>query len=315
MASIQKLATGWRVQIAKLGIRDSRMFVTKNEAQAWARIREQEISDGAGRTISRKTLHDAIDQYILVTAPQRNGYRWEKVRLERFKRELPNVQLRDLTTAIISAWRDGMRKIKKDSSVRRDMELLRSVIEVARTEWKWISSNPVSEVKKPRKPPNRTRTIAPEEVKTILDKLGYSEQGEIATKRQEAALCLLIALETGMRASEILRAKIDGKIAHLDKTKNGDARDVPLSKRARELYDRVPSGFTVSSATLDASFRWARDNSGMHGFTFHDSRATACTRLAKVVDVLTLARILGHRDIRSLQIYYRETAESIADRL
>ena len=208
-----------------------------------------------------------------------------------------------------------MRKVKKDSSVRRDMELLRSVIEVARTEWKWISANPVSEVKKPRKPPNRTRTISPEEVKTILGKLGYSEEGEIATKRQEAALCLLIALETGMRASEILRAKIEGKIAHLDKTKNGDARDVPLSKRARELYERVPNGFTVSSATLDASFRWARDNSGMHGFTFHDSRATACTRSAKVVDVLTLARILGHRDIRSLQIYYRETAESIADRL
>lgn len=291
------------------------MFVTKTEAQAWARIREHEIEEGAGRTVSRKTLHDALDQYIRVCAPQRNGYRWEKVRLERFKRELSDCPLRDFSTAMVAEWRDGMRAAKKDSSIRRDMELLRSVLEVARTEWKWISNNPVSEAKKPRKPPSRTRTIAPEEVKTVLDKLGYSEGAEIATKRQEAGLCLLIALETGMRASEILRAKVKGKIARLDKTKNGDARDVPLSQRARELYAKVPNGFTLTAATLDASFRWARDNSGLHGFTFHDSRATACTRLAKVVDVLTLARILGHRDIRSLQIYYRETAESIADRI
>lgn len=51
------------------------------------------------------------------------------------------------------------------------------------------------------------------------------------------------------------------------------------------------------------------------GKSLYDSRATACTRLARVVDVLTLARIIGHRDLRSLQIYYRETADSIADRL
>lgn len=49
---------------------------------------------------------------------------------------------------------------------------------------------------------------------------------------------------------------------------------------------------------------------------FHDTRAEALTRLARKVDVLTLAKISGHKDLRILQnAYYRETAEQIAARL
>ncbi len=316
MAYFRRYKDRWQAQLEKHGIRDSATFDTKNEAQAWARKRESEIDEGAGRKVARKSLHDALNKYIKDVAPHRNGARWEAVRCARFKREfVPDCPLKDFTTAMVAEWRDKMRLTKKDASVRRDMEVLRTVFEVARTEWKWVSANPVAEAKKPRKPPSRTRTIAPGEVKKILDKLGYSQDGKIATKRQEAALCLLIALETGMRASEILRAEIKGKIAHLAKTKNGDSRDVPLSVKARALYKRVPNGFTLTAATLDVSFRWARDNSGLHDFTFHDSRANFCTATAKKVDVLTLARIPGHRDIRSLMIYFRESADEIADKL
>ena len=42
--------------------------------------------------------------------------------------------------------------------------------------------------------------------------------------------------------------------------------------------------------------------------TEHD----AITRLAQKLNVLQLARMVGHRDIRSLQTYYNETAESMA---
>ena len=45
------------------------------------------------------------------------------------------------------------------------------------------------------------------------------------------------------------------------------------------------------------------------------SRATAVTRLAKRLDILDLARMIGHRDIRSLSVYYRATAADIARKL
>lgn len=48
---------------------------------------------------------------------------------------------------------------------------------------------------------------------------------------------------------------------------------------------------------------------------FHDTRHEAITRLAKRLDVLELARMVGHRDPRSLMIYYNETAEQLAKKL
>ena len=42
--------------------------------------------------------------------------------------------------------------------------------------------------------------------------------------------------------------------------------------------------------------------------TEHD----AITRLAQKLNVLQLARMVGHRDIRPLQTYHNETAESMA---
>ena len=48
---------------------------------------------------------------------------------------------------------------------------------------------------------------------------------------------------------------------------------------------------------------------------FHDTRHEAITRLAKRLDVLELARVVGHRDPRSLTIYYNETAEQLAKKL
>ena len=37
--------------------------------------------------------------------------------------------------------------------------------------------------------------------------------------------------------------------------------------------------------------------------------------LAQRLDVLDLARMVGHRDLRQLQTYYNATAEEIAERL
>jgi integrase len=65
----------------------------------------------------------------------------------------------------------------------------------------------------------------------------------------------------------------------------------------------------------DALFRKCRDRAGIVGLHFHDSRHEAITRLAQRLDVLDLARMVGHRDLKMLQAYYNATAEEIAARL
>jgi integrase len=149
---------------------------------------------------------------------------------------------------------------------------------------------------------------------TMLRTLGW-RRAKPETLQQQVGFAFLLALHTGMRAGEVISFERRGTVAHLENTKNGDPRDVPLSARALRLVE-LCHPFTVSASSLDALFRKARRNAGMSGFVFHDSRATALTRMSKHVDVLTLARISGHRDIATLaRVYYRVTPEQIAAKL
>ena len=101
-------------------------------------------------------------------------------------------------------------------------------------------------------------------------------------------------------------------------TKNGDSRQVPLSKRAIQLLFKLRGfsvPFPVGKDVLTSLFRRSCIRAGVLDAHFHDARATALTRLSKKLTVLELARMVGHRDIRSLQVYYRETAQELALKL
>lgn len=79
--------------------------------------------------------------------------------------------------------------------------------------------------------------------------------------------------------------------------------------------DCKPLVFGLNESQVDALFRKAKGLAGITDLHFHDTRHTAITRLAKKVPVLDLARMVGHRDIKMLMVYYNESAEDIARRL
>lgn len=151
--------------------------------------------------------------------------------------------------------------------------------------------------------------------------LTVGERLHAFTATARVGLAFLFALETAMRSGEILGLRWpdvheEKRYVVLPRTKNGDRREVPLSARALEILAVLPRSdgpcFGLDAAQRDALFRKARDKAGLSGFTFHDTRATAIWRLSKKLDVLQLARMIGHRDINSLRHYYAESAEEIA---
>ncbi|MNL21659.1 Tyrosine recombinase XerC [compost metagenome] len=160
-----------------------------------------------------------------------------------------------------------------------------------------------------------------------MNRLGFVEGQPPVTLLQELAYAFLIAIETAMRQGEILGmtakwVNLRERFVHLPMTKNGSSRNVPLSKRAGELLEPLYKGknagdrlFKLESASADSMFRRIRDELGIDGLTFHDTRHEAITRLARKVDVLDLARITGHKDLKSLMIYYNATASELAQRL
>ena len=317
MAYFRRLKTGWRAEVEKAGVRKTRVFDRKADAAAWATKLEAEIGLQAGSNLATdtRTLHELLDRFARQECPKRAGGDTEVKRLEYLKRQIADVPLREVTPTLIAEWRDGRMKLIKPGSVRREMTLLRAVLEVARREWRLFLVNPITDVRKPPAPAPRTRLITQEEIDAVVAALRYHDELPVVQDQQQVAVMFLIAVETGMRADEIRRARVEGRVARLAKTKNGDARDVPLSTRALELFAKVPGGFTVTDRTRDASFRKARVRAGLNGFTFHDSRAVALTRLSKKLNVMELARVIGHRDPRSLMIYYRESAENLAAKL
>lgn len=194
-----------------------------------------------------------------------------------------------------------------------------AVLTVARKEWGLIKINPLSDVRKPSKPRSRDRLLKKDELDKLLEQSGTDLTKQIA----RAVHAFLFAIETGMRAGEILSltpdlVSLENRVATLLETKNGTSRKVPLSLAAVELLEALPEAptyFNMTSANLDALFRRARDNAKIEGLRFHDSRHEAVTRLSKKLDVLSLARMIGHKDIKMLQVYYNESAEDIAKRL
>lgn len=74
--------------------------------------------------------------------------------------------------------------------------------------------------------------------------------------------------------------------------------------------------FSMSPSQVDGLWRKQRDKMLIEDLHIHDTRAEALTRLARRYDVLTLSRISGIKDLRTLnERYYRERADQIAARL
>ena len=320
MATFRKLTSGkWQAQIARNGIRKSASFATKREAQDWS-ARQEYLVTNAENPQSKLTLKDAFDRYVREESPKRRGERSEVARLKRLSSDkIAGKRLADLEPADFAEWRYRRSKEVAPGTVRREMALLSSVLTTARREWGLISHNPMSDIRKPAAPPPRDRRVSVDEI----DKLVVAG-ADLTTATARAVHAFRFAVETAMRAGEIVgltnkTVDRDTRVATLPKTKNGTARKVPLSTAALGLLDELPETdgplFDLNSQQIDAMFRKARDKSGIENLRFHDSRHEAITRLAKKVDVLSLARMVGHKDVKMLMIYYNETAEELAQRL
>ena len=226
-----------------------------------------------------------------------------------------------LTSSHIAAWRDERLRSVQGGTFTREMNLLSHVFSVARKEWHWLRVNPIRDVARPKAKPHRDRRISQDEIDRICLALRWPNDGSVAapqTIQPRIALAFLFAIETAMRAGEICglrRGDLNGCVAHLKMTKNGFSRNVALSPRAVEIWAMVPNGFGITTATLDTMFRAARQRAGVEGLTFHDTRHEAITRLASKLNVLELARMVGHHDIKQLQTYYNASAEDIAKKL
>jgi integrase len=313
------VGTRFKAEVARKGVRKSQTFNTKTEAKDWA-ARQEYLILHQDEFPSKLTFGEVMDRYAREVSPSKRGVRWEQIRLEKFKTyAISKIALAELKPADLGNWREERLKEVAPASVNREMVLMSAVLSQARKEWGLIKTNPMADVRKPSKPAARDRRPTAEE----LERLAICAGSDLTLATTRAYHAFLFAIETGMRAGEIIgltwdRVDLQDKVAQLPMTKNGSARQVALSSEAVRLLEALPMSdpvFALKSAQLDVLWRKLRDRAGIVDLTFHDSRHEAITRLAKKLDVLSLARMVGHRNLNQLNAYYNETAKELAKRL
>lgn len=313
------------VRIKKDGeiVSQSKSFRTKAEAVQWARHAEIELDQSGFSIPSEKTFGDLLKRYQEAVSPAKRSGAWEVKRIRTLLRDpLAAVPLKNLSSRHIAQWRDRSQQRMSGETILRDINILNHACKVAIQEWHWLRQNPFQGVERPKGNPPRDRRVSNEEIEAIILAGGYAPDTYPETRIARTVAAFLFALETGMRQGEIakLRPSDDhNQYVFVGEAKNGESRYVPLTRRAREILDQVHGDFKISADSISSLFtqkiktKAAIAVPSIKTLHFHDSRGEALTRLARILPVLDLAKVSGHKDLKILlNTYYRVTPEELA---
>ena len=337
MASIKQYrGTTWRAIIRRVGHPvQSKTFNLKRDAELWAFGIEGKlglVKGGNNRTNpSRSAVVTLFERYLQEVIPSMRGKNEESI-VKRLIRDTMffSKPLNQLTPAMIREWRDARVKQIKPASVHRELNTMSSVFTYAIKEWSApLTVNPCSLVtrfKGADKP--REKRWSPGDIATFLSSVGWVENSIPTTGRDYVAWAFLLAIETAMREGELCSMLVrdfhpEQSYVHLVLTKNGDSRDVPLSKKAVRMLTHLCDGkarddkiIPLKGSTLCEYFGDARTAAGLDGLVFHDTRHEAATLLSKKLsNVLELSAVTGHRSLKSLKRYYNPAPGELASKL
>lgn len=335
MATISKRGDyQWQVKVRRKGYPDqSRTFDSKAEADKWARSVEAELDKGLyidRNEAEKNTLWSVLDRYRREVSPLKRSGKLEASRIETIKREkFTQTKMAALSASHLATWRDARLKKISGSTFNRELNIISAAINTARKEWSIHCENPVTLLRRPQENKARDRRLEGDEETRLLAELdaGKREAGKFAGMQNTWIKPLvLFAIETAMRRGELLSLRWEfvdtaRRFVHLPLTKNGEARNVPLSTAAVKLLEALPRSidgrvFPTTEDGLKKAFSRACERAGIANLHFHDLRHEATSRLAeKLPNVIELAAVTGHKDLKMLKRYYHPRVEDLARKL
>ncbi|MBM6448026.1 MULTISPECIES: site-specific integrase [Pseudomonas] len=346
MATLVKTPSGtWKAVIRKNGWPTaSKTFRTKRDAEDWSRRTEDEMVRGVYIQRSgseRMTLEAALKRYLSDVTPSKKPttQRGEISKAKKLIEHLGKYSLAALSAEIIAGFRDkrlsepGHKGNISNNTVRLELALLSHLFTVAIQEWGvGLTFNPVLNIRKPSPGEGRDRRLSPDESLRLISAVN-------AHSNPMLGWIVRIALETGMRASEISTLRIyqvdlEKRVLRLKDTKNDSSRTVPLNRFATEAVKsamnnpirpvdcdlvffgepgrdkkRRPYAFTKVWGTMKTKLR-------MSDFRFHDLRHEAVSRLVEAgLSDQEVAAISGHKSMQMLRRYTHLRAEDLVSRL
>lgn len=320
--------SNWQVQIRRRGQPPvAKTFKSKAAAEQWARYLESEIDRGIYQDRSeaeRTTIGQLIDRYLKEVTPHKKSASKERRRLTLLKAHFGAFTAAQLQRSHIAAYRDlRLRQGKAGGTVLKDLNSISHVLDVAIKDWGLpLAVNPAKLVRRPASARGRDRRLAAGEEERLL-----------AACRTSKALLLrnivILAIETGMRLGELLsldwkNVDLNAQVATLPVTKNGDARRVPLSRKAIEVLKETTRHISNSRVfwtwkcadSFEYAWRRAAQAAKISDLRFHDLRHEATSRFfERGFTIMEVSAITGHKTLQMLKRYTHLNVEHFVHRL
>jgi integrase len=327
----------WKCKVRRKGFpTETRTFATRGEAAAWARAAESLLdsapvlasgtatpADGArAPAVPAATLAAVLARYRDGVTPSRRGAAVETVRLNALIRSpIASLPMREISTPVLAAWRDGRLRKVKPGTVLREIGVLRAVLNRARAEWGFEELKcPFKNLVRPKQPEPRERRLSAQEEQRLY-------AGCRTAKNPYLRQSIEFALETGIRQGELTaltwsNVDLERRTIRLPVTKNGKTRTVPLSTRAVSILEALPQRSTGSvfcwdrAHMLKESFIRLTKRTNIEGLTYHDLRHEALSRMVeRGLNLFEVAAVSGHSNMQQLKRYVHLRPEDIAQKL
>ena len=321
-------------------------FLNRADAEsAVSRIRllEKDVRYGFVVPADVPTLDEIREKKLELTANRREYIRAKRV-LGTFCMLLPEVKrATGLQTSHIQKYVDHRRKDGlSPQSINRELNIISAMFHIAALHFNALSNWAIPKIPRPRHPKRRReRVINAEEVTKVLTWL-YAPQRKdetsyYARNRRNVGHVFRFALLSGARKGELCKLRWD----HVDwharivqivgtKTEHRSTQTVRYLKitetlgsilRERQSLSKGDYVFTHAGGEVTDYYeimgeacRAAGVPYGRHvamGFTTHDARHTAVTRMLQAgIDLATIGSITGHADRTLILHYGHASAES-----
>jgi len=295
-------------------------------AEAWARTVETNIEQGIvnpNAVFKDTAVNDLLDRYKKEITPRKKGSKQEESKLDLLKSEFQGLNLSALTVERVVQFADKRLRAVKSDTVRRDLSVLSSVLENAKTLWNIpLAINPAQQASQVL---TKTRTLKRkvQRVRRITD----DELAKLKSELGEQMWALVeFALETAMRRGELANLKwgdIDGNRLTIVEDKTGKTTTIPLSTKAVAILDQIGRGnsedlvFGRRADSITQAFNRACNRANIDSdLRFHDLRREATSRyFEKGLSIPEVQSITRHSDLRSLQIYTKIALDHVARKL
>lgn len=299
-----------------------------DEQAASVEKREAQKAKEATQAKKNITMAELVDRYDAFVKGKLKSYASTRGHLQRIRDDLGTLPLRELTLERLENWQHSLlteiRKPRAEDSkptdplspvtVNRYLQTFKAMLTKA-NEWGLLSERRLRELRKIK--------LADERHNRRTDFLSREEAERLIEKSDPSIRPVVIcALQTGMRKDEILDLKwsnvdLAHRLIHIVRTKTNEPRSLPINNRLLATLKDLPRSISndhvflnVETGTrwsdLKSQFRRAVTRAKLEHrkIVFHHLRHTAASWMVMAgTPLLTVAKILGHADIKMVMRY------------